>query len=332
MPWKNRDARDPDPTPDPNRDIGHPMQDLNDLHHFVQVVDEGGFAPAGRKLGLPKSTLSRRISALEARLGVRLIQRSSRHFSVTDIGQDYYTHCKAMLIEAQAAQQVIDRTRAEPCGVVRLTCPAPLLDARIGPLLADFMVRFPQVELHVEATSRQVDLLAESVDLALRVRPPPLEDSNLVLRVLGEATQSLCASASLIERFGLPRVPADLASWPSLALGLPNRDHRWRLNGPDGAQALIAHVPRLITRDIVLLRAAALAGAGLVQLPTMFTDADVARCALTSVLPDWSPEAEIVHLVFASRRGLLPSVRALIDFLVSRYDAQRTTPVQPPSI
>ena len=108
------------------------MQDLNDLYYFAQVVEHGGFAPAGRALGIPKSKLSRRIALLEERLGVRLLQRSTRRFSVTEIGQDYYGHCKAMLVEAEAAQEAIELTRAEPRGVVRLTCPVALLHARVG--------------------------------------------------------------------------------------------------------------------------------------------------------------------------------------------------------
>src|SRR6478609_9126967 len=128
------------------------MQDLNDLYYFVQVVDHAGFAPAGRALGMPKSKLSRRIALLEERLGVRLIQRSTRRFAVTEIGQNYYAHCKAMLVEAQSAQEAIDQTRAEPCGIVRLTCPVALLDVRVGEMIAAFMAAYPRVEVHLEAT------------------------------------------------------------------------------------------------------------------------------------------------------------------------------------
>jgi len=149
------------------------MQDLNDLYYYVQAVDHGGFAPAGRVLGMPKSKLSRRIAKLEERLGVRLIQRSTRHFAVTDAGETYYTHCKAMLVEAEGAQEAIDTLTAEPRGVIRMTCPIPLVNAYVGVMLADFMVRYPHVTVQMEATNRRVDLVSESVDVALRVRPPP---------------------------------------------------------------------------------------------------------------------------------------------------------------
>jgi DNA-binding transcriptional LysR family regulator len=127
---------------------------------------------------MPKSKLSRRIAKLEERLGVRLIQRSTRHFVVTEAGQTYYMHCKAMLVEAEAAQEAIDTLKAEPRGVIRMTCPLPLVHAYVGVMLADFMVRYPHVTVHMKATNRRVDLVSESVDLALRVRRPPLEDSD----------------------------------------------------------------------------------------------------------------------------------------------------------
>jgi len=144
------------------------MQDLNDLYFYVQIVDHGGFAPAGRALGLPKSTLSRRLAALEERLGVRLIQRSTRRFTVTEIGQTYYEHCKAMLVEAEAAQEAIDTLKNEPRGVIRMTCPIPLVNAYVGGMLADFMVCYPHVTVQMETTNRRVDLISESLDLALR--------------------------------------------------------------------------------------------------------------------------------------------------------------------
>ena len=124
------------------------MQDLNDLFYFVQVVDHGGFAPAGRALGMPKSKLSRRIALLEERLGVRLIQRSTRRFVVTDLGRTYYGHARAALVEAAAAEEAIQRTRAEPRGIVRMSCPTTLLDIRVGPMLAEFL-RQPTLKLDI---------------------------------------------------------------------------------------------------------------------------------------------------------------------------------------
>src|SRR5688572_26046419 len=141
--------------------------DFNDLYYYAEVVNHGGFAPAGRALGVPKSKLSRRIAQLEDRLGVRLIQRSTRHFSVTEIGQSFYGHCKAMLVEADAAEEAIEVTRSEPRGIVRLSCPVTLLDAQVGDMIAAFMREHPHVELHLDATNRRVDVIGEGIDVAI---------------------------------------------------------------------------------------------------------------------------------------------------------------------
>lgn len=297
------------------------MRDLNDLYFFVQVVDHGGFAPAGRALNLPKSRLSRRVAGLEERLGMRLIQRSTRRFTLTEVGATYYAHCRAMLVEADAADEAVALRHAEPRGIVRVTCPIALLDSLVGEMLGAFMAQCPQVEIHLEETNRRVDVVGEGVDIALRVRPPPLEDSDLVLRPLAERGQCLVASPALLARVTPPRVPADLAALPSLALGQPQDDHVWNLRGPHGAHATVPHRPRFVTRAMFALRAAAVAGVGVVQLPTMMIRDAVARGELQVVLPDWAPRREMVHAVLASRRGLLPAVRALLDFLVERFAA-----------
>jgi len=298
------------------------MRDLNDLYYYVQVVEHGGFAPAGRALGVPKSKLSRRVALLEQRLGTRLIQRSTRRFTVTEAGRAYYERCKAMLVEADAADEVIALNQAAPRGIVRVTCPVALLESSVGDMFAAYLVRYPQVELHVDATDRRVDVVGEAVDIAIRVRPPPLEDSDLVLRVLAERSQCLLASPALLERCDrVPESPADLAALPSMDLGTPQSVHAWNLLGPDAARATIRHHPRLVTRSMPALRAAALAGVGVVQLPRMMVRDGYASGALVQVLPGWEPRHEIVHAVYPSRRGQLPAVRALLDLLVAQFQA-----------
>ncbi|MCY1284284.1 HTH-type transcriptional regulator DmlR [compost metagenome] len=295
------------------------MQDLNDLYYFAQVVEHGGFAPAGRALDMPKSKLSRRIALLEERLGVRLLQRSTRHFSVTEIGQAYYRHCLAMMVEAEGAAELIERNRAEPQGVVHLSCPTALLHFWVGPMLARFMVRYPLVQLHVLSTNRQVDLIQEGVDVALRVRFPPLETSDLVMKTLGNSTQCLVASPQLLAELPRPIVPMDLARLPTLHWGSPQRDYLWQLDGPDGASTTVRHHPRLVTDDLLALRQAAEVGVGVVHLPWVVVREGLASGALLQATPDWVPRAGLVHAVFPSRRGLLPSVRGLIDFLANEF-------------
>ncbi len=297
------------------------MQDLNDLFYFVQVVDHGGFAAAGRALGIQKSKLSRRIILLEDRLGVRLLHRSSRRFSITEIGREYYDHCAAMLIEAEGAEQVVAKARAEPRGIVRMSCPTALLSFQFGALVARFMAEHPAIEVHLEGTNRRVDVIAEGFDIAIRVRFPPLAPSDLVLRQLDESTQCLVASPALVAQ-PLPS-PADLTGLPSLDLGPAQREHAWQLRHEDGRTAAVRHVPRLVTDDMSALRDAAYAGVGIVQLPMMMIWEDLAAGRLVEVLRGWHPPAGIVHATFGSRRGLLPSVRALLDFLVRECAAQR---------
>lgn len=300
------------------------MQDLNDLFYFVQVVEHHGFAAAGRALGIPKSKLSRRVALLEERLGVRLVQRSTRRFSVTELGQDYYRHCKAMLVEAEAAQELIDFARAEPQGIVRVACPVALLHFQLGVMLARFMASHPRVQVQLDATNRRVDVIQEGYDLALRVRFPPLEDSDLVMKVLGESPQCLVASPALLEEHPPLQVPADLHGVPSIGLGLDlartRSEHVWQLNGPDGRSVVATHTPRLVTDDMMALRQAALAGVGIVQLPTMTIRDEFRAGTLQRVLPDWAPQSGIVHAIFPSRRGLLPAVRQLIDYLATEFE------------
>ncbi|OON62500.1 LysR family transcriptional regulator [Massilia sp. KIM] len=302
------------------------MYDLNDIYYFVKVVEHGGFTQAGRALNVAKSRLSRRIAALEERYDVRLLQRSTRHFSVTETGHEFYERCVAVLLEAEAAHDVIERKQVEPQGTIRMTCPTALLRYRIGDIVSRFMVKYPKINVQLEATDRRVDVLGERLDLALRVRFPPLEDSNLIMRVLSESPHRLVVSPQFLEERGLPKHPADLSGLPSIGWG-PPRDHLWDLLGPDGVEAQVRHHPRYITDDLTALRQAALHGVGIAQLPCMVVEEQLKDGTLVDIMPGWAPKSGIAHAVFPSRRGLLPSVRLLIDFLVKHYP--RVSDVRP---
>ena len=295
------------------------MQDLNDMRYFAEVVERGSFSAASRALGLPKSRLSRRIAELESRLGVRLMQRTTRRLALTEVGELFYRHCAAVRDEADMAAETVARLQAEPRGVVRMSCPTTLLEVRVGTMLGEFLRRHPKVDLHLDATNRAVDVIGEGIDLALRVRPPPLEDSELVLKVLGTGRQCLVASPALLAARGQPTSPAELMGYPSMDLGLPQNQHIWNLHGPNGEHVAVHHQPRLVTRGMLALRDAALAGVGLVQLPKMLTGELVASGALVHVLDGWAPREEIIHAVYPSRRGMLPSVRALLAFLADGF-------------
>jgi DNA-binding transcriptional LysR family regulator len=256
---------------------------------------------------------------LEDRLEVRLLQRSTRSFAVTDAGTTYYRHCRAMLIEAQAAQEAIEQITDEPRGIVRVSCPIALLHAHVSAMVVEFMEINPKVEIHLAGTNRPVDLVAEGFDIAIRARPPPLEDSSLVMRELAQRDWFLVASPDFCHHYPLPSVPSELDGLPSVAVGFEDREHSWELVGPKGATATVIHSPRLITDDMYSLRAAAVAGMGIAHLPGMMLRDQLRSGQLVRLLPDWCSTGAVVHAVFPTRRGLLPAVRGLIDFLALRF-------------
>ncbi|MVW86461.1 LysR family transcriptional regulator [Pseudomonas sp. PB101] len=295
------------------------VEDLNTLYYFTQVVEHHGFAAAGRALDMPKSKLSRRIAELEERLGVRLLHRTSRHCSLTEIGQAYYQRCLAMRVEAESAAELIERNRSEPQGMVRVSCPTALLNSWVGPMLTRYMLKYPLVELFIESTNRRVDLIHEGFDVALRVRFPPLENTDMVMKVLGNSTQSVVGSPAFLSRLSTPPSPADLSGLPSLHWGAAQREYQWELFGADGSTAMIRHAPRMVTDDLLALRHAALAGIGIVHLPSVVVRDEIAAGQLVELVPGWAPKSGVIHAIFPSRRGLLPSVRTLIDFLGEEF-------------
>lgn len=294
------------------------MIDLNDLYYFAQVAGHGGFAAAGRVLGIPKSTLSRRVSDLEDRLGVRLIQRTTRRFALTEIGTEYHAHCLAMIAQAEAAQEAIDRTTSEPRGTVRMSCPTPLLHGGVARMVAQYMHDNPHVRVVVVATNRRVDLIADGIDVALRARHPPIEEESLVMRVLAESPHALVASPALLDRLGRPERPEDLPGLGSLDMA--RNEHVWTLTGP-GGPLRVPHRPRLVVDDMIALRQAALHGLGVLELPRFVVTDDIASGALEVLLPGWVSPSGLIHAVFPSRRGLLPAVRRLVDHLAASFRA-----------
>lgn len=294
--------------------------DLNDLYYFVKSVEHGGFSAAERALGIPKSRLSRRISTLEETLGVQLIQRSTRQFRLTDLGETYFTHCKAMLIEAEAAQEAIDLARSEPKGVIKISCPRALLQTHVSDMLARFMLIHPKITIQLLSTNRAVDLIGEGIDIALRVRSN-IEDSELVMRQLGTRTKALFASPILIDSMkGMPESLEELLAWPLLAHSSQPTGHSWTFLNKKGDEFCFPITPRYMTTDMDALKQAALAGVGVIHFPHMLLKNEVARGELVKLLPELTTTPEIIHAVFPSRRGLLPSVRALIDFLVAEFE------------
>ncbi|MBB5209394.1 LysR substrate-binding domain-containing protein [Chiayiivirga flava] len=294
---------------------GGPLDDLNDLRFFAAIAEHGGFSAAARALGLPKSRLSKRIASLEDRLGVRLLQRTTRRVVVTDVGERFLVHCRAMLEEARAAQDAVDELRSEPRGLVRVSCPISIAQTALAPIVAQFLERHPAVTLRVNATNRRVDVLGEGIDVAIRVRDRLDSDGSLVLRRIGGTRGLLVASPALLDRLGRPSLPQELARLPALSMLEHDNAQTWTLEHADGARVAVEVPARLVCGDFPLLTEAAVAGLGVAMLPDWQCLDALRSGALEVVLPQWQLPQGVLHFVYPSRRGLLPAVRAFVDHL-----------------
>ena len=294
------------------------MESLDAVYYFAKVVEHGGYAAAGRALAIPKSRLSRHVSELETRLNVRLVNRSTRRFVVTEIGQEVYRHATAMLGEAEAAVAAVEFARAEPRGIVRLSCPVALAQNPLAGLLPEFFARYPAIRLVVHASNRRVDLLNEGFDLALRVRTRPSGEDGLVMRSFGESRELLVASRDYLDRAGRPQRPEELTAHATLGFFPESDTQTWELTGPDEEIVPVEVAPRLVCHDFVVMHAAALAGTGIALLPELLVRADLDRGRLEAVLHHWTLPQGVLHVVFKGRRGLLPAVRATLDYLAER--------------
>jgi DNA-binding transcriptional LysR family regulator len=291
------------------------MQDLNDMLFFAEVAERGGFAAAGRALGLPKSRLSRRVAELEARLGVRLLQRTTRRLSLTDVGAQYLRHCIAVREEAEAAADVVALVHSAPRGTLRVSCPVTLAQTMVGELLPRFMALYPEVRLDMQVSNRVVNLVEEGIDVALRVRPTLEDSGSLIIKPLGISQTLLVGSPAQLVRQGAPMGVEDLMRFDTVAMSASDGRTTWRLQGPAGATHEWVHQPRCVADDLLTLKFAVLGGVGVCVLPDYMCQDALQSGRLVPVLPDWSPAPGRVHAVFASRRGLAPAVRCFLDFL-----------------
>jgi DNA-binding transcriptional LysR family regulator len=290
------------------------MRNLNDYYLFVQVVDHGGFAHASRHTGLPKSTIATRVATLEAELGVRLIQRTSRRFSVTELGQQFYRHAAAMLIEADAAEDVVKGRLAEPSGTVRVTASVPTVQTVLAKVLVDLAVAHPKIHVSVHVTDRYVDMVQEGFDIAVRDHFSPLPDSGLVQRRVGSEGVHLIASPAYLAARGMPMKPQDLLQHDGLMNTMTAGT--WRLENEEGVREEVSLEPRMHADESTVLLRAAEAGLGIACLPErMFSEA-LGAGRVQLVLPQWRAGTVTTTLLMPHRRGQLPSVRLVADAIV----------------
>jgi DNA-binding transcriptional LysR family regulator len=301
-------------------DDGGAVLDLNDFFHFVQVVDRGGFTAAGRTLRIPKSTLSHRIQQLETSLGVRLLNRTSRRFAMTDVGEEFYRHAVVMLREAELAETAIRHRLSEPTGTVRCTAAVATMQFAMRDIVADFLVRYPKVNVVAHATDQNVDIVGENYDIAIRAHTDPLPDSTLVQRSLTPAPWFLFAGSAYLDANETPQTPQDLCSRPSLFMMRTGLVPVWRLRHSRKAKEVVMPLaPRLLSDDMIGLKQAAIAGLGVVALPGYVCRDEVRSGALRRVLPTWLAGDSTITALIPYRQGLLPSVRVFIDHLAAEF-------------
>jgi len=296
------------------------MRDLNEILIFEAVASRGSFIAASRALDIPKATVSRKVQDLETRLGVRLLQRSTRRMALTEAGVAFHEHCARIAVEVEDAETAVGRLKGAVRGTLRLRAPFTMARLYLVPQLPEFLAHYP--DLHVELMLRNEfeDVISHGADVALTALPLP--DSSYSARLLGTATAGLYASPSYLERRGTPGHPEDLAHHAALVFAPLARPGQiqWALESGT-RQANVAVVPLLAANDFTPLYHALLAGIGICLVPDYFAQADLQAGRLVRVLPQWSGPGIEAKAVYPSRRGMLPKVRVFLDFLSDIFSA-----------
>lgn len=305
------------------------MLDLNDVAVFVHVVRYGSFAEAARRLGIPSNTLSRRVQQLEAHLGTRLMQRSTRKLSLTSAGQNFHDRCADAVEGLVDAGQALMSGNEAPSGLVRVAAPADFFDFFPMEWLVEFLAQHPQVRVDFVLSDASADLIADRIDVA--IRGGVLEDSSLIARrVLEAGLDGLVASPAYIAARGSPATLEDLATHDCLVFAHPSGRATWQLSAQDGTDAEVQVAGRLSGNTVQVLRKAALAGLGIALLPSTMTRRELRAGLLVPVLPQFTRKGHGVHLVYASRRHQPSAVSAFIELVAARLGDFQDLPMKTP--
>lgn len=288
---------------------------------FVTAVDAGNFSAAARVLGLTPSAVSKQISRLESRLGARLLNRSTRRTSLTDVGRDFFDRSRTILAEIDEAERAVGHASDEPRGALRVTASISFGQRQIVPLVPEFVSRFPDIRVDMVVSDRVIDLVDEGIDVAVRVSAPA--DSALIARQILPDRRVVCAAPAYLAAHGTPATPEELAAHNALIYSTVYSD-TWRFGGSSGSTAVRVS-SNFAANSGEAIRDLALQGAGIARLATFLVGPDIKSGRLVELLPDWrDPQENIIHAVYPSRRLVPPSTRAFVDFLV-----EKLTPVPP---
>lgn len=293
------------------------MLNLNEMAIFTRVVDAGSFSGAARLLGLPKSTISRKVALLEEHLGVRLLQRTTRVLKLTEIGTAYYAHCSRMVNEAEEATRLVSQMQVTPRGQLRVTAPTEFGSRYLGKIVATYLHRFPEVRVEIDLCNRVVDIIEEGFDLA--IRGGTLTDSSLIARKLVSAADYLCASPGYLAQHGIPTHPERLERLELISYA-GFRGHSTKLVDGQGGTFAVSATGKLLVNSLALARDAALAGYGLVVLPEWFCWEELQRGQLQRVLADWTLAGTGLYAVYPTPRHLSTMVRSFIELLAAELN------------
>jgi DNA-binding transcriptional LysR family regulator len=294
------------------------MKNLVGMAIFAKVAEARSFSEAARRLGLSKSMVSKEVARLEQSLGARLLNRTTRKLSLTEVGAAFYEHCARVVQEAEEAELLVGRLHGEPRGVLRLTAPVAFATLHIAAALPPFLAQYPEVEIDLTLSDRFFDLAEEGHDLAIRIARelPP----NVVARQLAPIERVVCATPDYFARHGMPREPRDLAQHNCLVYTHGNPDSQWRLRA--GREEIVVPVHgNLRLNDDEALWQAVLAGLGIALLPTFIVGGDLQAGRLQAVLKAYVPSERNLYAIYLPNRHLSPKVRVFIDYLVERFAA-----------
>jgi len=295
------------------------MHDINDMLIFAQVVKEKSFTGAATRLNVSKSRISKSVSRLESMLGVRLLQRSTRRLSLTEVGEAYFEHCDRILDELSLAEDTINRLHLEPRGTLKISSSVAFGTLHVAPALPGFMAQYPDLSVDLTISDRFVDLVEEGYDMALRITAEP--GLNLVARKLAPIRRKICASPSYLASRGTPQVPGDLERHNCLDYSYMSTGGHWRLCGPNGDIAVpVSGTLRM--NDDEALSQAVLGGVGLALLPTFIVGKELQAGKLIEVLPGYVPVERFLYAIHLPNRHLPLKTRAFIEYLLALFGSE----------